>query len=390
MSKKKTFLKIIVPIVIILSGVLIMKILIAIRPEPVKETREDPGILVSVREVKQENIDIVIKGNGTVHASQEISVVPQISGRVTGVSPDLVVGGFFVTDEILFEIEETDYVLALEKARAARAKAAYDLATVESQAGIARAEWERMSSGDKSDPNPLVLFVPQLNNAKAALASAEAGVEQARLDLERTKVRAPFNCKVRSENIDQGQYIRAGSSVAVLAGTDSAEINVPISLDDLRWIDVPEGKDNPVGPPAVVSMTAEGTSHKWHGHVVRTSGEVDPKTRMMQIVVQIADPYGLSKGTSSDRPALALGTFVEVSIKGRPLNNVFVIPRTAFRDNSTIWTMDKENKMKIKHVVPVRMEKESVIVTEGLSSGDMLVLSTVSGAADGMKLRVMK
>jgi len=390
MTKNRKLINILIPIIIIIAGIVIMKTLVAIRPEPIKEVKADPGVLVKLLEVKKTSVPIVVKGTGTVKSAEEVTINPQVSGRIIRVSPEFAVGGFFRKDEILFEIEDTDYRLALDRAKAARAKAEYDLASMESQSLIARSEWERLNRDNQDQPNPLVLFEPQLKNAISALASAEASVKQAVLDLERTKIKAPFNCRVRSESIDHGQYVRSGISVAVLAGTDYAEIFAPLPLDDLQWLIIPRSGDNIIGPPAVVSFNMGRKIHEWQGRVIRSTGEVDPMTRMMKLVVLISDPYGLIDESDNSRPSLAEGTFVEVSFMGKELDDVFVIPRTAFRDNYSVWVIDNENKLYIKKTVPLRIERDKVIIREGLSEGDRVVLTNISGAANGMRLRPME
>lgn len=391
MSVKTKFLKIGIPIIIILIGIMIMKVLISSRQAPHKEVnKKDPGILVEVLEAKKGNTNVIVKGTGTVESSQEVSIIPQVSGRIVLTAPDLVVGGFFEKDEILFLIEGTDYRLALERAISARAKAEYELAKIESQAQIARSEWERINKDNDTPPNPLVLYEPQLKSARAALSSASAQVEQARIDLERTKVKAPFNARVRSESIDNGQFVRSGSSVGVLAGTDTAEISVPLPLDQLRWLDIPRHGERQNGADASVHLNLGRKMYTWHGHVVRSTGEVNPKSRMMNLIVEVQDPYGLKEKKDPSYPALAAGSFVDVHIIGRKLKDVFIIPRTALRDNSTVWVMDNGNKLHIKKVVPMKMERDKVIISEGLTDGEMIVLTNISGAADGMKLRPMK
>ena len=389
MSQRSMLLKIGIPIVIIIAGAVIMLALMSGRPAPVREVKKDPGILVEVIRAERENTEVIIKGAGTVAAAKEVSVIPQVSGRVTYASPDLNVGGFFEADEVLFEIERTDYELALERAKSAKAKAEYELTTIESQARVARSEWEIINKNTAAPPNPLVLYEPQLKSAKAELASASAQIEQAKIDLKRTKVRSPFNARIRSESIDIGQYVRAGGEIAVLAGTDSAEIAVPLPLDDLRWLDIPRHGERQISADALVRLDIGGVTYKWHGHVVRSTGEVDLKTRMMQLIVEIKDPYGLKKQSPSS-PALAAGSFVDVHIKGKTLEDVFIIPRTAFRDNSTVWIMDKNNKLQIRKVIPVRIEREKVLIKEGLDNGELIVKTNISGAANGMKLRTME
>jgi RND family efflux transporter MFP subunit len=384
------FLKVIIPVIIIIAGFAVMKVLYLSRSEPKKEVRADPGILVKTFEVVMQDRIISVKGTGTVNPSQKVSVIPQVSGRVTDVSPDLAVGGHFKKDTVLFEIEDIDYLLALEQAKAARANAEFELAKMESSASIARTEWERLKVENGEEPNPLVLYGPQLANARAALSSSIAAVEQAKLDLDRTKIKAPFNARVKSENIDIGQYVKSGSSVAVLTGTDTVEINVPMPAKDLQWLNIPIQGEKLNGPEATVSIDVGGQSYKWHGRILRTTGEMDPKSRMMNVVVEVRDPYGLKSQDNSGRPALVIGAFVNITIKGKKLKNIFEIPRTAFRDNSTVWIMNDQGMLQIKEVKAVRIERDKAIISEGIIDGEMIVLTNISGAADGMKLRQLK
>jgi RND family efflux transporter MFP subunit len=389
MSTKTKLIKIGIPVALIVIGFIIMKALVSLHPAAVKHVKKDPGILVEVMKAEKEEAAMTVKGTGTVKAAQEISVIPQVSGLVVYRAPGLDVGGFFEKGSLLFRIEDTDYRLALEQAQSSKANAEYELAKIEGQAEIARSEWDKINKGNEIPPNPLVLFEPQLKSSKAAHASASAKVEQAKLDLARTEIKAPFNTRIRSENIEIGQYVKSGSSVAILAGSDTAEIAVPLTTKQLRWLDVPRHREKKNGADSLVSLNIGETIYKWEGHVVRSTGEVDQKSRMMKVIVEIKDPYGL-KANTDGRPALAAGSFVNVLIKGKRLKDVFIIPRTAFRDNSTVWTMDKENMLKIKKVKTLRLERERVIISEGIDDGDMIVLTNLSGAADKMKLRTIK
>jgi RND family efflux transporter MFP subunit len=390
MSKKKKFIKIVIPIIIIIVGIVVMRMLFLSRSEPKKEVKEDPGILVQTIEASLQDRTITVHGTGTVKASKEISIVPQVSGRLTYVSPDLVVGGHFKKGDMLIKIEDIDYVLALEQANSARAGAEYELATIESRARIARTEWERLDLEKNSEPNPLVLYEPQMANAQAALASANAAVKQAKLALDRTEIKAPFNSRATSENVDIGQYVKSGNSIAVLSGTDTVEINVPLTADDMHWLNIPLHGRELNGPDATVSLNTGGKSHQWKGHILRSTGQVDPKSRMMQIVIEVSNPYGLANSENAGRPALAIGTFVDVKIKGKELKNVFVIPRITLRDNATIWVMGNDNKLSIKNVNPVRIEKDIAVIDSGLEAGDRIIVTNISGAANGMQLREVK
>ena len=387
MSLKQKLFKIGMPVFIVLLGFVVFAALKSLKQEPKHEIKQDLGMLVEIFTLEKKDWQVAVMGPGTVQAAQEISIIPQTSGEVTYVSPSMEEGGFFNKDEVLFKIDSTDYQLALEQARATEAKAELNLETIESWSRVARAEWERIKKVDEDEPNPLVVYEPQLKNARAELASAKAGVKQAELNLERTEIRAPFNCRIRSENVDIGQYVRAGTSVAVVAGTDTAEVVVPLPLDELRWLDVPMRGYKKDGSLATIHIEINGKDYERKGRIVRSTGEVDTLSRMTKIVIEVQDPYGLLHEGNA-RKALVSGSFVDVSIMGGLLKDVFLIPRTAVRDNDTVWIMDKDNLLRIQNVQIVRYERENVLVKDSLDDGERIVLTNIPGAADGMKLKV--
>lgn len=385
MSTNSKRIKIALPLLILAAGAGVMLLMIANRPAPLKAPRQNPGALVEVLSVTRGERQVRVQGTGTVQPRQEISLTPQVDGRVMQVAPGFVAGGFFRKGEILFRIEDADYRLSLDRARAALAKAEYELATMEGQARIARQEWERLQLGNGEEPNPLVLYAPQLKNARAALLSARASLRQAELDLQRTVLRAPFNAVIRSESVDLGQYVRAGTSVAMLAGTDQAEIVVPLPLDELAWLQIPRPGAKVRGSEATVQLHAGETAFRWSGQVVRQLGDVDPQGRMARLVVAVDDPYGL-RGDRDQRPELAMGTFVRVILHGEPLRDVAVIPAAALRDGATVWIMNDQH-LKIRPVEVVRRARDEVVIGGGLNPGDRVVLTNLGGAAEGMKLR---
>ena len=386
MKKYSKALKIFLPVAILLAGFAVMMIMVKSRPEQKKVQRRSPAMLVEVMRAESTDTISMAHATATVSAAREITVVPQVSGVVTSVEKDFVAGGFFRKGQVLFTIDETDYALALKSVEAARAKARHDLATVKSRAAIAQQEWEILDSGKGEKPNPLVLYEPQLKEAEAALGSADASVKLAELNLSRTRLRAPFDARVRSENIDVGQYISMGSQVAVLAGTETAEVTVPLLKEELDWIRIPRPGAMAGGSEATVSKGKGADTDRWSGRVVRSLGEVDPKSRMVSVVVEIQDPYGI-RAEGGDAARLLNGSFVDVAIEGRPLKTVFVLPHSVLREDSTLWVMDKEGLLRIKDVSVPRMEKDRIIIGSGINDGDRIVVTNISGAADGLRLR---
>lgn len=385
MSRNGLTLKIILPVLLLVAGILATLLLVKTRSVPEPSEQSFSGPLVEVMPVSRVDLPVVVRSTGTVRARQAADLTPQVSGRVVSISPSMVEGGFFRTGEELFSLERIDYQLALERARANLAQAELELERTRSLAEIARLEWERLPQQPGDEPTPLTLYQPQLKSAEAQLAAARAAIAQAELDLQRTVLRAPFNCYIRSEQVDLGQYLRAGTPVATVAGTDAVEIVVPLPLEELSWLQVPRGDRSPGGSQARVVVMLESQRREWTGEIVRAHGEIDPQTRMASVVVEVKDPYGQqqSAGPGAD---LTPGMFVEVWLQGRLLEDVVALPREALRDHETVWVADGD-RLSIRPVQIARREKTQVLVRSGLESGDRVILTGLSAAAEGMLLR---
>ncbi|ORJ58545.1 efflux RND transporter periplasmic adaptor subunit [Geothermobacter hydrogeniphilus] len=382
MSNKGLMMKIGLPLLILAIGIGGMTVMVKKRKVPVKKVTPFRGVLVETARVTRGDYRLRIEATGTVQARRQTDIVPQVSGKVVSVAPNLVTGGFFRQGEELFAIEAIDFELAVERARANLSRSELDLQTVKARADIGREEWQRLHPDE--EPNPLVVYAPQLKSAEAALLAARAALRQAELDLQRTRVTAPYNCLVRSENVDLGQYVRSGTRVATLVGTDEAEIIVPLPLGDLHWLQVPRSPGEQ-GSPAIVSLRSDGQSWQWSGHIVRSLGEVDPRGRMARLAVSVADPYGRNPQVDN-QPELALGSFVSVQLQGATLSGVVEVPRRAMHEGDRVWIME-DRKLRIVPVKVARREKNTVLISSGLQGGEQVVLTPISGAADGLLLR---
>jgi RND family efflux transporter MFP subunit len=391
----RKILKITLPILILAGAVFAFRSMLDSRQPPKKIEREEKGALVRVTTVELRDRTIVVEGHGEVQPLSEASISPQVSGRIVEVDTRFRAGGFFRAGEKMFGIERVDYELALEEARAEVTRAEFELEEVRSKARVARQQWDKLAESDfgrrskalADGPNPLALYRPQLKNAQARLEAAKAAVKRARLDLSRTRIEAPFNCLVRSESVDPGQYVRSGEPVATVMGTDAVEVVVPLTFEELERLRVPRPGSPGTGSKAVVSLQVGRNRYEWEGSAVRRLGELDAKARLVRVVVRIEDPYGLESGQQAQRPSLAVGTFVDVELYGDKLESVIALPRSALRENSTVWLVTQDDRLRVQPVEWAWSDERVVFVTSGLSGGERVVLTTLNGAVDGMALR---
>lgn len=383
MKAKKVFL----PFLVIVIALVLTFLLVKSRQHPAPHETPFLGPLVEVKTLLETSRQVVVSGSGTVQSRYEVAITPQVKGRISEISAQMVAGGTFRKGEQLFAIEAVDYQLAIESARSGLAQAEFELQRNENLAEVARKEWYALNGAGAEKPNPLVVYEPQLKSARANRDAAHANVKQAELGLLRTRVVAPFNCYVRSEQLEVGQYVNAGSPVANVAGTDHVEIVVPLPLEELAWLDVPSRGSSKKGSSATVELKAGGQVSQWHGVITRALGEIDPRNRMARIVVTVADPFSLDTENTKLLNNLLPGMFVEVKLQGQEMPGVIAVPRGALHSNDSVWIVDDENKLHIREVDIVRRERDEVLVRSGVAAGEKIVMTNLSGAADGMLLR---
>ncbi len=376
----ETILHIIMVLVIIGIGMVGFKMLKESRETLGRQESEIPLPIVHTVPVSIGEIPMTISGEGTVQALAEIQLVPQVSGKVVYVSDHLVNGGGFQKNELLLSIEPDDYEIdvILAEAGLRDAESKYETAQQESQAAIN--EWNRIHP-DQVVP-PLVAKKPQLEAALAGLKARGAELEKARLDLRRTKIKAPFNGRVSTEQVGMGQYVTFGQTLATLYSTDAVEIVVPMESRALKWFDVPGfTTHNQTGATAKVLADVAGKECQWNGQVVRIQGKIDEKTRMVHVVIRVDDPYGT-------HPPLTVGQFVELEISGYRVENAALIPRAALHEENTVWAVNpEEGRLYIRKIHIARMDARGVIVQGGFKTGEHVAVSHLKTVTNGMKVR---
>jgi RND family efflux transporter MFP subunit len=382
-EKKRRLLHIGITIAILVVGVLGFIIFTKSKPELARQKPPVPVPVVRTMTVEQGNHNMIVVGQGTVTPLRQISLVPQVTGKVIEMSESLVNGGVFKKDDVLIRINPADYEAAVTLAEAKVKDSESKLRLASEESAAAREEWRLLYGKDtnKKIP-PLVAKWPQLAAARASLDAARASLEQAALNLERTQIKAPFNGRVASEKVDIGQYVSPGQSLATLYSTDAAEVVLPLADEDLLWFNVPgftpgDGE----GSPAVVQATVAGRPLTWQGRVVRSTGMVDEKTRTIDVVVRVEKPY-------EQKPPLAAGLFVRVEIEGRSLDSAVVLPRTSLHYGDVVWVVS-DGQLVFRKVKVARTESDLVVIESGLDEGEQVVTTPLRTVTDGMKVRTV-
>lgn len=334
---------------------------------------------VRVMSAEPRSFPQVVRSQGTVAPRTESELVPEVSGRVVWTAPSLVTGGFFSKGDLLLRLDGQDHETALARAEA-------NLARAQGEWEHARAMRSRREELARKDVNSIA----QLDDARRAARVADAVREEARAalrqahrDVERTQISAPFTGRVRNERVDVGQYLSRGQAIATLYAIDYVEIRLPIPDRELAFLSLPlfAGTALEEGPAVTLRANFAGREQEWSGRIVRTEGEIDPRSRMVHVVARVEEPYA----TSRDVP-LAVGLFVEAEIDGPALSGVLSIPRAALREDASILRVDEANQLFRLPVEVVRVERERALIRARLPAGSKICVSRVEDFVPGMQV----
>ena len=368
---------------IVFAGVAVAIVFVRTKPKARPMPKERTAPFVTVVSMVPTNVHVHIDVMGTVEAVDEVMLQPEVSGRILWTHPELVEGGTVTGDEVVVRIDESDVELALRRQKAALESARSDLSIEKGQQDIAKREWELVGGGDEASEMDLELALrgPQLRAREASVASAEAAVAAANLDLSRTAVRAPFNAVVAEAAADVGDQAMANTVLATLVGTDLFRLRTAVRVDQLKWIDFPGDTSHPASQVRIFLPTGVVRT----GTVSRLMPQLSEAGRMAQILVDVSDPLYVDQPDRKDA-ALLLGQVLRVEIVGREIEGVYGIPRTALRDGSKLWMVDGDSRLRIFPVEVLWGTEDQVFVADGFDPDDRLIVSHLATPVEGMKL----
>jgi len=347
------------------------------RPESQKKPVKDTAMLIDVLNLISAPVTFEILSQGTVQPRTETILSAEVSGRIISISDKFVPGGIFYKDEVLMEIDPTDYQVAVAQSKALLKQRQIEF------------------DGTKSLRKKGYRAEAEMAAAETALQQAKAALVKATKNLQRTKITLPYDGMVRSKDSDIGQFVNKGSRVGSTFSVDKAEVRLALTDQDLAFLQLPEAGDianNKIThePTVILSATRKGTFQQWKARIIRTEGVIDEKSRVTYAVAQIDDPYRLSLVKSKDinHTPLLMGTFVKAVIEGSSYSNVIKVPRTAVRGKDELLFIDNNNQLKIRQVSILRADTEyAYILEQTAQAGERISLTAIDSPINGMKVR---
>lgn len=379
-------IKIAIPIVVLSCGIAGAWALVANRPELEPKVRTNEAPWVETITVQPQTLKINIRSQGIVKPREELTLVPEVAGKIVRMHPNFVPGGFFEAGELLIAIDPRDYDHAVAAAEAAIAEARRQVLFEEAQAEQAQEEWQALGEGQST---PLAMHEPQLAEARAKLKSAESELANAKLRRSRCDLFAPFAGRVVEKQAGIGQYVQIGDSLARLFATDAADVRLPVPAEQLGFLPfdfVSSGGGISRETGVMLSADIAGARHRWQGRIVRAEATVDETTGLLHLIAEIRNPYQSKQGGV---PLLA-GLFVQAEIEGREQHDVFELPVGVLNSMQEALVIDGDRRLHIRRLDVLRRDADRIWIESGLTEGEQVVISGVPVPVEGMKVRVQE
>lgn len=393
----------------------------------------------TVRVIAAEPVKLVprVTGFGSVYPATVWTAVAQVSGEVIEVHPDLDNGAILAGGTQIVRISPADFELAISQAeaniRAAEAKLDELEVTETNTADLLRIEREGLKLREAELERKQELFeggtvaqsalqleqresvaqrkkVQDLENAlrllptqravqREQIAVSKAQLSSARLDLERTRIRLPFDARIADVRVEAGQFVTAGSTLVTADGLDVAEVEAQIPISQFRAMigaSIPEGIPGgvtveaipniiaTVGFDATVRLRTGDDVVEWPARFARVSDTIDPKTRTIGAIVAVDDAYAIA--APGKRPPLTKGMFVEIEIRTRPRQDALVVPRAALH-GGRLYVVGQDDRLAVRDVSTGLLQGNLATITQGLEAGEKVVVSDLIPAVEGMLLR---
>ncbi len=373
------FIKVGLPIIILISAVVVAIGLGAMRKPPAKVVEQRLPLLVNTIELAPQDLTYRIASQGTVSPKLETTLMSEVNGRIIRVAENFVAGGFFKKGDLLVQVEPADYLTAVKAAEAALAGAKAQLEEERARARVAETEWRSFTEGKAP---ALGLRQPQLASALANVQSKEAELERAQRDLARTEIRAPYDGMVRSRMANLGQFISRGSQLGMILGTEVAEVRLALTDTDFGFLPQQQAQVQQI--PVILSATIAGQPLQWQANIVRTEGVLDERSRVIYAVAEIQDPYQ-REGTGIP---LQFGRFVRAQISGIAATQVTKVPRHLLRPGNQLLVVDAEQQLQFRQVQLSRADADFAYIGSGFEAADRLVISPVTNPLAGTQVRL--
>jgi RND family efflux transporter MFP subunit len=313
---------------------------------------------------------------GRFEPSRSVEVRPRVSGQVVAIH--FTDGAIVRKGQLLFTVDPRPFTAALAEARAGVATAQSELALAELNLGRAH----RLLEANAVSQANVDQLTAQVRNARAALAAAQARVQQRALDVEFTQIRAPISGRISDRRIDVGNLVSSGDSNGSLLTTINALDPIYFTFDvpeSLYLKDSRERRAGAEGDVAEIRLQDEA-SYNWRGTLDFTDNGISQNSGTIRARAVVHNPdYFLTPGMFGNMRLADGGT-----------TPALLVPDAAIRTDQArkiVLVVGRDGTVAAKPVVTGPLVGDLRVIRTGLTSADRVVIQGVQFAMPGAKVK---
>jgi membrane fusion protein, multidrug efflux system len=341
-----------------------------------------PPMEVGTIAVTAQQLPLTIELPGRITALRVAEVRPQVSGIVQ--KRLFVEGSEVKSGELLYQIDPISYQAALAGAEAALAKA-------EAAEYSARLRAQRFQSLVKSravSEQEQIDAEAVWKQAQAEIAAAKAAVQNARINLEHTKIIAPIAGRIGKSQISEGALVTAqqATALAVIQQLDRVYVDVSQSAGELlqlkkKFAAGPSSGDQPLTTSVKVVLD-DDSQYGETGVLEFSDVSVDQGTGTVIIRGIIANP----------RHELLPGMFVRARLSAEREERTILVPQAAIvrntRGQAMVMVVADESKVAARPVDTGQNVGDKIVITKGLAEGEQLIVSGLQKIKPGATVKI--
>ncbi|HET7266914.1 MAG TPA: efflux RND transporter periplasmic adaptor subunit [Oleiagrimonas sp.] len=375
-SRWKTVLIVIVVLIILIVGWRALQGGSGARHGAAGQGDKQAAVPVTVVPVVKKDVPIYLQATGTVQALRTVTMQPQVGGRLLSIEFDE--GQEVDKGQVLARIDPRSYKATYDQAVARMHSDEALLATARSNLSRSK-QLIAKHYISQQDLNTQVNKVKQL---EATVAADKASVEDARINLDYTKIRAPISGLAGIRQVDPGNVLTTGSAIVVLTRVHPINVMFSLPAEDLDKVRAAQAK----APLPVVVLQRTGDQHVLadDGKLTVIDNRIDPNT----------GTFTLKSEFPNEHTELWPGQYVSVRMQVDTVHDGLVIPTQAVQrgpDGDYVYVLQKDDTVKMQPVtVGDEVGDTHVLVAKGLAAGDKVVTEGQFRLKPGKKVKPLK
>lgn len=327
---------------------------------------------VFVNVIKNKAVPIQINSTGSLVAKNRIEIYSEVQGVLNISEKDFKAGTFYAKDEIILSVNTDEYLANLRSLKSNFITSLLlIMPDIEVDFPLEYEKWLAYLSAFDIDKSLIELPITTSEREKFYITGKNIYTQYynlKNLDIRLSKytIRAPYNGVLTEALVTQGTLIRQGQKLGEFISSNRYELELAINSNFIDFINV--------GNPVKLNNIEKTKS--WQGKVQRINGKIDQASQTFRVFIEV------------NADDLREGMYLEADLLAKSLTDAYEVDRKLLFEKDKLFAV-KDSSLYLVQIIPVYFNEKTVIV-KGLEDGTKLISKPVSGAFEGMKVKIHK